>query len=430
MKKFIIWIISIVLSLSLILAGVGCRGSIMEETAAPPVVGDEEVVSEEPIEETAEEAVEDTAIQEMPGGGYLTVEQYNAAVTMTPDELEAFGAENLKGKEFTVGLYCHTNMPPWKILQNAALLRAQELSEKYDFTLNIDIQAPPTHVDIIRQSNIIDDFIAKGVDMIVAIPVTTGSYEALVKRIGDAGIPMGAFITDQDPPEGYEDTLKWWLYNDDVNGGKAIAEYVAPLYPENAKATIMRGVYECHWDQGRYAGIIAGLREFPNIEILDVTAGEWDRDKGFTRAEEWIARYGDELDGIWLLNDEMAWGAQGAAEAAGIELILNGWDGATDFVEAVGEGRFPATVDMHWMGYGIQMVDLMFETLKGNEVNTKRNLLRLTLITQDNAQALLDEVDTVENQFDKPSTWNDYKLFNYRIMYGTELDTGVEYKVE
>ena len=347
----------------------------------------------------------------------------------TQAQFEAKGAEKLKGKTLTVGLYCHTNMPPWKILQSAAIMRAKELSDKYGFKLILDIQAPPTHVDIIRQSNIIDDFIAKKVDMIVAIPVTTGSYDNLIKKISKAGIPMGLFITSQDPPVGFEDTVKWWLYNDDEVGGKMVGDFMAEILPNPAKICIMRGVYECLWDQGRFAGITAGIRKYSHIETLDVQTGDWDRDKGMKRAEEWIARYGDELDGILCLNDEMAWGAYGAAKAAGLKMTFSGWDGAVDFTRAVAEGVFPVSCDMHWMGYGIQMVDLMFETLKGNQVVPKRNLLRLTLIDKKFASELLTEVAETE-AMKKPSTWESFKLFNYRKKYGTDFDLGVEYRVK
>jgi len=348
----------------------------------------------------------------------------------TQAQFEAKGAEKLKGKTITVGLYCHTNMPPWKILQSAAIMRAKELSDKYGFKLILDIQAPPTHVDIIRQSNIIDDFIAKKVDMIVAIPVTTGSYDNLIKKISKAGIPMGLFITSQDPPVGFEDTVKWWLYNDDEVGGKMVGDFMAEILPNPAKICIMRGVYECLWDQGRFAGITAGIRKYSHIETLDVQTGDWDRDKGMKRAEEWIARYGDQLDGILCLNDEMAWGAYGAAKAAGLpKMTFSGWDGAVDFTRAVAEGVFPVSCDMHWMGYGIQLVDLMFETLKGNKVVPKRNLLRLTLIDKKFASELLTEVAETEAG-KKPATWESFKLFNYRKKYGTDFNLGVEYRVK
>lgn len=349
---------------------------------------------------------------------------------MSPAALEAKGAEALKGKTFTVGLYCHTNQPPWKILQNAAIMRAKELSEKYGFTLNLDIQAPPTHTDIIRQSNIIDDFVSKKVDMIVAIPVTTGSFENLIRKAGDANIPMGLFITSQDPPEGYEKTVKWWLYNDDRIGGKMAGDYMANVLPKPAKVAILRGVYECLWDQDRYAGIEAGLRKHSDIEVLDVQAAGWDRDQGMQRTQEWIARYGEELDGVLSLNDEMAWGAYAAAQAAGLtKLRISGWDGARDFAEAVGEGQFDVSVDMHWMGFGVQLVDLMFETLKGNEVTPKRNLLRLSLIDKDYANKYLAEANTTL-EMKKPDTWESYQLFNYRAVHGTDFNLGVDYRVK
>jgi len=63
--------------------------------------------------------------------------------------------------KYVIGIYCHTFQPPWLILQNAARMRAAEISEEHGVDLSVDIQAPPTHVDIIRQMNIIDDFMAK-----------------------------------------------------------------------------------------------------------------------------------------------------------------------------------------------------------------------------------------------------------------------------
>ena len=318
---------------------------------------------------------------------------------------------NLLAKEkYVIGIYCHTFQPPWLILQNAARMRAAEISKEYGVDLSVDIQAPPTHVDIIRQMNIIDDFMAKKVDMLVAIPVTTQSFESVIRKANVANIPIGLFITDQEPPVGAN--VEWWLYNDDVNGGIQVGEALARELNYEGNVLLMHGVYESRWNNFRAQGIRTALNKY-GIHILDEQAADWDREKGMRQMEDWIVRFGEKIDALAALNGEMALGAYGAMKASGLDFIITGWDGSVPEAEAILDHRLAYSVDMHWAEYGVQMVDLAWLTLQGKEVKPKRNILKTSLINKKYAKMLLKRTALVKNN-QKPEDWDTFGLEYYK----------------
>ena len=71
------------------------------------------------------------------------------------------------------------------------------------------------------------------------------------------------------------------------------------------------------------------------------------------------------------------------------------------------------SVDMHWAEYGVQMVDLAWQTLQGKEVKPKRNILKTSLINKKYAKMLLKRTALVKNK-QKPKDWDTFKLDYYR----------------
>lgn len=326
-------------------------------------------------------------------------------------------------KSYTIGLYCHHSVPPWLVLQNAARMRAEEISEEYGVDLKLDIQYPHLVADIERQSKMIDDFIAKKVDIIVAIPITTTSFEVLIKKVTAAGIPMAAFITEQEAPVGGR--LEWWLYNDDRRGGYLAGRALAEAMGEKGNVVFFQGIYECIWNKNRAVGVYDALKEYPEMRMMVDDTARWERIRGAQLMEDVISRFGEKIDGFIALNDEMAIGGRVALDEAGIDVPIVGWDGTQFSCEHILEGRMDYSIDMHWAAFGVQIVDLAWQTLNGIEVKPARNILRTSLIDKVFAEKLRQQiVDTKDKKKPRPAQivdeeteawgWESLKLMNYR----------------
>jgi len=405
MKKVSILMLIFVLLAFFNLNSVGCTKIGQPEAVKEEMTGAEEKkVAEEARVETVQP--EETQAKEKPENA------------LTPEQLEARGAENVKGKNFTIGIF-QAAFPPWDIYQAAGALRANELNKKYGVNIKLDVQAPADFTDLTKHTNIIDDFVAKKVDMMIVIPVSRGSFDNVFRKANENNIPLGVFITMQAPPEGAY--AEWWLYVEDIEGGRSMSRQMAEALKKKngdyvGNVTICYGVYENSWEQAIVQGMREGLSEYPGIVLVDQQSGEWVRDKAMLRAEEWIARYGKDLDGVLTTNDEMGIGVYSALTAAGIEkdVFVTGWDGTDEGNRYVSEGKFLAGCDLHWMALGMQVIDLAFEVIKGNKIEPIRNSIIPTVIdSKDYADLLNKEVTTVLAG-QKPDTWEKFKLFNYK----------------
>jgi len=326
-------------------------------------------------------------------------------------------------KSYTIGLYMHHRVPPWLVIENAARMRAEEISKEYGVDLKVDVQAPHLVADIERQSKVFDDFIAKKVDIVLALPITTTSYEVLIKKLTAAGIPLGAMYTEQEAPAGGK--IEWWLRNDNREGGYLAGKALAKEMGGKGNVVFFQGIYECTWNRWRAVGIYDALKEHPEMRVLVDDTARWERLRATQLMEDVISRFGDKIDGFIALNDEMAIGAGVALDEAGIDVPIVGWDGTQFSCEHILEGRMDYSVDMHWASFGVQLIDLAWQTLNGIKVTPVRNIVRTSLIDKVYAKKLLKQIVDTKNMkkpgpapiVDKSTEawdWESLKLENYR----------------
>ena len=106
--------------------------------------------------------------------------------------------------------------------------------------------------------------------------------------------------------------------------------------------------------QDHWRGVQAALKKYPDIELLDVQPGDWDRKKAFSLAQTWLSRFGDKVTAISSANDDMSLGVLQAVKAAGRagQVGITGGDGVKEAITAVKNGDFVATAqfDSYWQG--------------------------------------------------------------------------------
>lgn len=95
----------------------------------------------------------------------------------------------------------------------------------------------------------------------------------------------------------------------------------------------------------RHQGLLNALKDFPDIELLDYQAADWDTQKANEVMSGFLTRFG-EVDGVFCANDSMAFGAIEALRADGLagEIPVSGYDGTPQGVELVMKGEMSGTV--------------------------------------------------------------------------------------
>lgn len=74
------------------------------------------------------------------------------------------------------------------------------------------------------------------------------------------------------------------------------------------------GVQDSTTSQTRIAGLQAELKNHPDAKLLEVRPANWDPQLAFQETQAMIAKYGDQIKGIWAADDGMIIGAKEAVD--------------------------------------------------------------------------------------------------------------------
>jgi inositol transport system substrate-binding protein len=228
------------------------------------------------------------------------------------------------------------------------------------------IEVQDAQEDVVKQQDHVNNLIANGAKALVVVPVNTSAMGPITKACQDANVPLvyvnrNPFGTSNPPAnifyvgsqEIVAGTLQMEAMGKALNGEGGVAILVGKLDNEGA---ILR-------TQGNKDTIAA---KFPNIKVLAEEAGDWQRDQGLSKTENWITAFGNNLNGILANNDEMALGAVEAAKAAGrTDIVVMGVDAIPDALAAVGDGSLAATVLQDSVGQGAGAAEAAFKALNG-----------------------------------------------------------------
>ncbi len=193
----------------------------------------------------------------------------------------------------------------------------------------------------------IDPNNAPNVAAIAEICEETGVYWANAWNIPEGIVPMD-----------YE----YFVCHQSCDGVKqgydiAVEMFKSFATPGKGKILAMQGMLANNAAVDRFNGLQQALAEYPDIELLDDQAGDWDTKKALEITETWLAKYSD-IDGIWCASDGMALGIVQALKSKGLngKVKVTGVDGISDAIAAVESGDLVCTIANNgWMQgfYGV-----------------------------------------------------------------------------
>ena len=113
------------------------------------------------------------------------------------------------------------------------------------------------------------------------------------------------------------------------------------------------------------------MEEYPDMEIIASQPGEYSRSKAQSVMESYLQTYGDEIDGVYSHDDEMAQGAITAIEAyglkAGEDIKIVGIDGQKSAIQAIIDGKMTAVVTCS-PRFGTIVFDTIERIMAGEEI--------------------------------------------------------------
>ena len=231
--------------------------------------------------------------------------------------------------------------------------------------------------DQAKQNEQINTFITQGVDALIINPVMTSAAATIVDTVKAADIPT--VLINREPTAddmaaynklvyvgcdaAQSGTFQGQLILDtenkgDINGDGVVSYIMIQGDPENIDAQL-RTEYSVK------ALTDAGVE----VEQLNLTRGDWDREKGQTICANDLAQFGDKVEVVFCNNDDMAIGALQAIQSAGRtvnkDIYLVGVDALAAALNEVKAGNMTGTVLNDAVGQASGAVEQMELLLNG-----------------------------------------------------------------
>lgn len=238
--------------------------------------------------------------------------------------------------------------------------------------------------DVKKQSDQIDDFIAKNVTAIVLVPCDRLSVGPAVQAANKAGIPV--FTVDAKcAADGVK--IEGHVGTDNFQGGELAGKAMIDALGEKGGKVLILDLKRAHSCVLRVDGfkkvIIAHNKEAEGkIEIVSELDGNGDRTKGYQSTADALQAHED-LDAIFAINDPSALGAYTAVKEANREAKIKiiGFDGQLDGKQAIKDGKIYADPIQHPDKMGKQIVQLVVKYQAGESFEPE-TLIPATLYTK------------------------------------------------
>lgn len=232
--------------------------------------------------------------------------------------------------------------------------------------------------DPVTQSAIIDDYIAKGIDVLVIDPVEKEAMVPAFERLKEAKIPV--ICIDRYVPAEYKSVVK----ADDVKIGKKAGEAMVGLLGGKGKVVEIQGAPAASNTNDRHIGFEQGIQG-SDIEVIASPYADFLQTRGLGEMEDLLQRFPNDgdIDAIFSQSDVMTMGIIQALKAAGREIPIVSIDAQESALDAVNAGYIDAVV-----AYPIPMPAGIFAGVKVMEGENIPDYIELEcpVITGDNVE--------------------------------------------
>ena len=238
--------------------------------------------------------------------------------------------------------------------------------------------------DVKKQSDQIDDFIAKNVTAIVLVPCDRLSVGPAVQAANKAGIPV--FTVDAKcAADGVK--IEGHVGTDNFQGGELAGKAMIDALGEKGGKVLILDLKRAHSCVLRVDGFKKVINTHNKkaegkIEVVSELDGNGDRTKGYQSTADALQAHED-LDAIFAINDPSALGAYTAVKEAMREAKIKiiGFDGQLDGKQAIKDGKIYADPIQHPDKMGKQIVQLVVKYQAGESFESE-TLIPATLYTK------------------------------------------------
>ena len=244
---------------------------------------------------------------------------------------------------------------------------------------DVELVFEDAQLDVARQLDQVQNFIADGYDAIIVNAVDGASTTAITQAAVAAGVPL-VYVNH---PPGDVDSLPEdvsFVGSNELDSGTMQTKEVCRLLKEKGKGeganiVIMMGELSNQAARMRTQDVhdVIATDDCKFMKVVEEQTAEWSRTKGADLMTNWLSA-GLEFDAVVSNNDEMAIGAIQALKTAGIsmeDMIVGGVDATADALAAMEAGDLDVTVFQNAAGQGGGAVDTALKLARGEATEQK-----------------------------------------------------------
>lgn len=218
--------------------------------------------------------------------------------------------------------------------------------------------------DLNAQTEQLENFIARGVDGIIIVPIDSNASASEVEMVNEAGIPL---ITLDIACTGGGVVLSH-IASDNYLGGVLAARFIGDYIGGEGQVAVLDNNTITALIERENGFVDTMKAEYPGVEIVSMQSGESTREKGMEVTENWLLNYPD-LKAIFGTNDMMGLGAVQAIDAVGADVIVVGFDATGEACTVISEGgAMKASIAQQPKLLGQVGMETILNILAGNEV--------------------------------------------------------------
>jgi ribose transport system substrate-binding protein len=257
----------------------------------------------------------------------------------------------------------------WNAIHAGAVKAERELNAS-GVKVAITWKGPLREDDREQQVQVVEGFLSQGVSGIVLAPLDDKALVRPVEEARRAGIPTVVIDSGLTTKE-----IVSFVATDNVKGGELAADRMGELVGGKGKVLLLRYQEGSASTTEREQGFLSRLKEkYPGITLIssEQYAGPT-RDTGKRASENLLNRYGNEIQGVFCVNESSTHGMLLALQDIGKAGLIKfiGFDASQTFVDAIEAGQMHGLVVQNPMNMGYLGVLRMVDHLKGRTVEPR-----------------------------------------------------------
>lgn len=259
-----------------------------------------------------------------------------------------------------------------------ALVGATRIADKHGAT--IDYFAPESPDSIPEQLALLKKAAAGNYDAILTMPAHESDLDDTLKQIMADGTPIVFVVTRPKRVKGVT-----FVSSDDRILAEATAAHLFDHLGGAGKVVIIDGHPNSTTSPDRHAGFLKAAEAYPDIHILDIQSGLYQRAPAHDVMRAMLARH-PEIDGIVCANDLMSLGIIDAMKETGRKIPLVSINGTPDAIAAIKAGDMLSTTEFSTLGFGAVAAEAALRHIAGKPVPSEI-MLPTQIIDADNIAA-------------------------------------------